>query len=86
MLFIQALKRQDMIISKINSRKNSDNIEIDISISKLKEKLNNFECVIVKNCLDKNNLLEIKKKSNLLNCLVGLDCTVIHLLLLQELF
>ncbi len=63
MLFIQAPKRQDMIISKINSRKNSDNIEIDISISKLKEKLNNFECVVVKNCLDKNKLLEIKKSA-----------------------
>ena len=56
MLFIQKIKRQLMKISKIYSKENTDNIEIDISIHELKEKINNFECVIIKNCLDKNNL------------------------------
>lgn len=63
MLFIQKIKRQLMKISKIYSKENTDNIEIDISIHELKEKINNFECVIIKNCLDKNKLLEIKKSA-----------------------
>jgi hypothetical protein len=52
-----------MIITKINSKSNTNNIEIDISISELKAKVNNFELVIIKNCLDKNKLLEIKKSA-----------------------
>ena len=39
MLFIQKIKRQLMKISKIYSKENTDNIEIDISIHELKEKL-----------------------------------------------
>ena len=52
-----------MKINKINILTNKDDIETEIPLEDIKEKLNNFEVIIIKNCLDKEKLVEIREAS-----------------------
>ena len=50
-----------MKINVINLLANKDDIETEIPSEDIKEKLNNFEVIIIKNCLDKEKLVEIRE-------------------------